>query len=225
MLKLIDKNIWVARASILPFNTFATMTIVRLLDGGLVMISPIPLSPALKAEIDSLGQVAMVVSPSRFHHMFAFDFLKHYPQAHYSYSAAVLKKTLEKVATLPNKLCPLPLGNFAELMPILIDGMPKIQEFVFYHPGLKTLIATDFLFMVKETKNWWLKLFWKILGITPLLPSQSRYFRSHIKDRQAYDASLLMIKGLPIDRIIVAHEMTIEGDALKHAQKIISPRH
>jgi hypothetical protein len=224
MLEVIDQNIWVARAAILPFGTYATMTIVRLLDGKLVVISPIPLSNSLKAEIDGLGEVTAVVSPSRFHHMFAYDVLQHYPQARFFYSPAVLKKTLKKIDQLSCEQFVLSSSflKSSELAPILVDGMPKIEEFVFYHSESKTLIATDFLFMVKETKNFWLKIFWKLLGITPLLPSQSRYFRSHIKDRQAYNASLLALKSLPIKRIIVAHEMVIEGDALKHAQKILS---
>src|SRR4051812_27243130 len=65
----------------LPFPT--RMTVARLADHTLALISPIPIDDALSAELADLGPVSHLVAPNLLHHL-------HLPQARQRYSAARL---------------------------------------------------------------------------------------------------------------------------------------
>ena len=57
------------------------MTVVRLPSGELWVHSPIPPSPALRAEVDALGSVRHVVCPNLYHHLYAGAWAEAYPDA------------------------------------------------------------------------------------------------------------------------------------------------
>lgn len=83
MLKEIDTDIWVAEA---PFQYFGLsvgtkMTVIRLENGELAVISPIQVDNAESLELDKLGTVSHIIAPNLYHYLFASDFKAHYPQA------------------------------------------------------------------------------------------------------------------------------------------------
>jgi hypothetical protein len=76
-------GVWVADA---PFSFFGVrlgtrMTVVRLRDGGLFVHSPVPLTPALRAEVDALGSVRHIVAPNIAHHLYVGEWKEAYPDA------------------------------------------------------------------------------------------------------------------------------------------------
>ncbi len=76
MLKKIDKDIWVADA---PFKYFGLsvgtrMTVIRLANRELVVISPIQIDNATSLELDKLGTVSHIIAPNLYHYLFASDF-------------------------------------------------------------------------------------------------------------------------------------------------------
>ena len=84
MLETITDHVWSVRAPFKVFGLIALngrMTIVRLQNGDLWLHSPIPISDALREEIDALGPVRYLVAPSCFHHMFVGPWKEAYPDA------------------------------------------------------------------------------------------------------------------------------------------------
>ena len=62
-------------------DLFSRMTIVRLNDGKLWLHSPCKIDALLKSEIDQLGEVAYIIAPGNFHHLYVSDLQTEYPNA------------------------------------------------------------------------------------------------------------------------------------------------
>jgi hypothetical protein len=82
-LQVIADGIWAVQAplqylGVLQIGT--RMTVLRAGD-GLVVHSPIPIDDELKTAIDALGRVDFVIAPNAYHHLFAGDAAKAWPQA------------------------------------------------------------------------------------------------------------------------------------------------
>lgn len=215
-MRKIGQDIWIVRLPLLPFGTLATMTIVRI-GAKLIILSPIQPYEGLFDELDRLGEVAVIIAPNGFHHLYFKAFIHQYPEAEFLYSKAASKKIRER------------LGNYAhahelnelekywwkdDLSVFLIGGMPAVQEHVFYHVPSKSLVVFDTWFNINEAKSFMARFFWFLVGLKPHVPGQSRYFRSRIKDHEAYKNSITNIKNLLVDRIVVAHENVIEGQKI-----------
>jgi len=92
MLDPIANDLWSATQQIsvhgLPVRT--RMTVVRLAGGALWLHSPIAPAAALRAALDTLGDVRWIVAPNRMHHLFAGDWQGHYPQAAQGWAPSAL---------------------------------------------------------------------------------------------------------------------------------------
>ncbi|NJR48100.1 MAG: DUF4336 domain-containing protein [Hyellaceae cyanobacterium CSU_1_1] len=70
MLRQLDNNLWVAEQPLkfmgLPVGT--RMTVIRLADNSLLLISPIAITPEIKQQLNSLGTVRYLIAPNLFHH-------------------------------------------------------------------------------------------------------------------------------------------------------------
>ena len=90
----IVENIWTVRApqTFLGLHVGTQMTIVRLTGGGLVLHSPVAITPELKAQIDTLGPVRHVICPAMFHHLHAGSAIAAWPQARLHAPEALQRK-------------------------------------------------------------------------------------------------------------------------------------
>lgn len=83
-LQAIDDGIWLAEGGLVSFYGVPYPTrsiIVRLPGSALWVWSPIALTPELKAEVESLGAVAHLVSPNKLHHLYLQDWKTAFPAA------------------------------------------------------------------------------------------------------------------------------------------------
>jgi hypothetical protein len=212
MLTSIATNVWTTHHPFV-FNgvpTTSRMTIVRLNDGSLWVHSPVPISPQIKAQLDSLGDVRHVVAPSLAHHLFMLDFASHYPRAklHGTPGLAAKRQDIDGLQTLP--LHPGPWAP--ELEGVLFGGMPKVNETVWFHPASRTLIMTDIC------QNWTGPLGWKVRWWAKLSGVRERFdvpliVRLLTRDRLAARASAQEVLRWPIERVVVGHNAVIEKDA------------
>ena len=78
MLRQLDNNLWVAEQPLkfmgLPVGT--RMTVIRLADNSLLLISPIEMTPEIKQQLNSLGAVRYLIAPNLFHHLYLADCLE-----------------------------------------------------------------------------------------------------------------------------------------------------
>lgn len=182
------------------------MTVIRLTSGKLLLHSPIPLSSELRAEIDGLGQVAHIVCPNLFHHMYAAQAAAAYPLAILHGSAALQRKRkdLRFGALLTDEPHP---DWSADLELLTIEGC-MLGETVFYHRNTRTLIACDLVENFHQSPHWLTRNYLRLGGVLgrvgwhPLL-------RIAYRDRKRARACVDRLLAWPFERVVLAH-----GDVL-----------
>ena len=122
----------------------AGLAALALADGSLFSHSAVPLTGGQKAALDALGPLQHIVAPSAMHHLFVGKLARLYPQARIYGTQGVLRKRPD----LP-LLEPLPPDSEApwagELQCLRLDGIPMLDETLWFHPASGSLIATDVL--------------------------------------------------------------------------------
>lgn len=210
-LPIVD-NIWTVRAaqSFIGLHVGTQMSIVKLSGGGLLLHSPIAITPELKAQIDVLGPVAHIICPNLFHHLHAGSALAAWPQAKLHGPAALQRK--RKDLHFDAVFGEAPHPDWAEdLVAITIDGS-LLGETVLYHKATKTLITVDLVENFSHCEHtptrWYLKLggIYGRAGWHPLL-------RMIYLNRRKARVSMQRILALPFERVLVAHGDNIEHDA------------
>src|SRR3954468_16452764 len=63
-------GIWICAAPVrfLGLRLTSTMTVLRLSDGGLLLTSPVAMTPERRLAVEALGRVAHLYAPNLFHH-------------------------------------------------------------------------------------------------------------------------------------------------------------
>jgi hypothetical protein len=211
LLPIVD-NIWTVRApqTFVGLHVGTQMTLVKLSGGGLLLHSPIPITPELKVQIDAIGPVTHIICPNLFHHLHAGSALVAWPQAklHGPEKLQRKRKDLRFDAVFGEA----PHPDWAnDLTGITIDGS-LLGETVLYHKASKTLITVDLVENISHCSHtptrWYLKLggIYGRAGWHPLL-------RATYLNRRKARASMQRILALPFERVLVAHGDNIDADA------------
>jgi len=206
--ELVPNQVWHAQLSLRfgPLDIYTRMTVIRLRDGALWVHSPIEPTPSLLAKLASLGDVRYVVAPNRSHHLFFQRFLHSFPLA----KGFVAPGLAEKFKALSQYLVvPLPGPWHGELQSWFIDGLPVLNETVWFHNESGTLVLTDLLFCFGTQSTGLAKLVARLLGVYDRL-GMSLTMKLMIKDKQALRRSIEPLLLLPVQRIVLAHDQVIE---------------
>jgi hypothetical protein len=187
----------------------ARMTVVRLSNGGLWVHSPAKISDGVAGEIRALGDVAAIVAPNQFHHLYITDFIDATAPAPVFAAPGLERK--RKDLNIAETLHEIPPSLWTEdFEQIHIQGMPKFDEHVFLHKPTRTLIATDLVFNLGTDMPFMGRLSTKIFGTYGKFAS-SRLFKSFIKDKAAFRRSVERLDDWDFDRIIMAHGNVLES--------------
>jgi hypothetical protein len=216
MLEPISDNIWSVPSPLAVFGFIqlnTRMTIIRMKDGRLFIHSPIPWSTELDTMVSELGEVAYIVAPSCFHHLFVGDWKVHHPNALMCGPKGLLKKRQDlqfDVEMTPDSSFPWA----SDIQTFSLAGMPIVQEYLFFHKDSRTLVVTDFMFYMPSSTGFTSFYAW-INGVkstlaTPIL------FKSAVKDKPAFLQSLQPLKDLPVSNISLCHHHIIQEDAAEH---------
>ena len=154
MLKEIDEDIWVADA---PFKYFGLsvgtrMTVIRLNNRELAVISPIQIENETCLELNKLGTVSHIIAPNLYHYLFASAFKNLYPKALFWATSGLEVKKSELLIdrTINNNtdsfLNDLQCLLFDGFRTLGLSGVDSLNEWVFFHPQSRTLILTDTAF-------------------------------------------------------------------------------
>ena len=212
MLRQLDENLWVAEmpASRAGFEFGARMTVVKLTGGKLWIHSPIELTIELQRQLDAIGEVGYVVSPSQFHYLHLQDFWRVYPEAKYFAAPKFNIKKLPEVkfsARLKDKAEP---AWESDLDQIKLRGSALYDEVDFYHRASRTLILTDLLFNMPRDRGTVTNIYAKVLGVLDrVAPSPS--FRLTMRNRTLAQQTVQRILEWDFDRIILSHGEVVES--------------
>ena len=213
LVELCPGRIWFAQQPLRfgPLTIQTRMTVVRLDDGGLWVHSPIAPTSETTAALDALGPVRHVVAPNRSHHLYFSPFLAAFPDAA-GYIAPGLEAKRPDLASLP-RLVPGEARPWTpELSSWFIEGLPVINETVWFHPATGTLVLTDLLFCFGEHHRGLGRLVARLLGVHGRL-AMSRTMKLMVRDRDAFRRSIAPLLELDVRRIVLAHDQVVERDA------------
>jgi len=216
------ENIWVAEGPVVSFYGFpypTRMAVIRLTNGQLFVWSPIALDQALRAEVDTLGIVAHLVSPNSIHHLFLGDWKRAYPEARLYASPDLARKRPDLTfdATLGDAPEPAWAG---EIDQVEMGGSFFLTEIVFFHRASRTAIFADLIenFSRDWFKGWrgWLA---RLDGITEYDPGAPREWRWSFWNRERARAAFQRIVDWHPEQAIVAHGEMVKSDATAFIRK------
>jgi len=217
MLKEITSNIWVAEQPLKYFGLGirTRMTVIRLLNGELAIISPIRIEDPVAQQLNELGKIGYVIAPNLYHHLFAASFKKQYPDATFWATPGLkekephlpIDKTIgEENFPFANELQYIFLDGFRTLVPA---GFESLNEFVFLHSATGTLIITDAAFNFDKTFSLPVQLAARASGIYNKL-GPSVLEKLAIRKKDAMKRSIEKVLAWDFDRVIMAHGSIIE---------------
>ena len=221
MLEQIAENIWSVPAPLTLFGMIALntrMTIVRLSNNELWLHSPIPISDALRQEIDALGTVTYLVAPSCLHHMFVGPWKEAYPEAKICAARGLHKKRTDlQIETLFRE----PTEQYwEEIEQYTIEGMPIVNEVLFFHKPSQTLIVTDFVFYMPNASGF-TSFYAYINGFYSKITSPI-IFKLAIKQKEDFRKSLVRVRHWMPKHISMCHHLIYsEADASTKFQAIL----
>ncbi len=193
----------------------ARMTIVRLRDGSLLLISPLDLSPQLRVEIEALGAVRVLLAPNRFHYLCLDEYSKAFPDAQIFVERSVKADGLRVNGTLGDQADEL----WSDVLDqVIFQGNNLEQEVVFFHRDSRTLIVTDLCFNLRHDHNPLQRIAKSLLDIHNRF-GPSRLSRVLTRDRKAARVSLERVLQWDFDRIIMAHGEVLQSGGKTAMQK------
>ena len=188
------------------------MTVAKTRKDELWVHSPVQLDPTLEQALANLGTVRHLIAPSCYHDLYWPAWLARYPDA--SFFCPPGFPEAHRHVQYGYLLTPDSNENWEDELPkVFIAGMPKLNEFVFLHRASRTLIVADLVFHLDVQRQHGLgKLFLKLNGIYGRVAC-SRIFKSFIKDRAAFRASIDQVLELDFDRLVLGRGANIPAHA------------
>jgi glyoxylase-like metal-dependent hydrolase (beta-lactamase superfamily II) len=203
----IDDGLWHVRGADFALPGGARLplysSIVRLVGDGLLLYAPASLDDATWQRIRALGEVAHVVAPNLFHHLFVADALARCPRATLHGPRSLAAKRPDLPA--PRALDAGPSAWPADLETIPLAGAPSLDETVLFHRASGALLCGDLLFHVTEPANVATRLLLTLMGTSGGRVAQSRAWRFLARDRRALRRSLDRLLTFPVQRVLPCH--------------------
>jgi hypothetical protein len=221
MLQPVGRNVWHVphHFTSMGLRLFSRMTVVRLHGGRLWLHSPVPISPQVREQLGELGEVAFIVAPNRFHHLFAGTCSQAFPDAVLfgAPGLAAKRPDLQGMRTLGGQ----PEAQWAgELDQVFVEGIPALNETVWFHRDSRTLIITDLC-------QWWTgsmpvtaRAYASLTGIRKRL-AVPLTVRLVIRDKAALAHSARRILQWDFERAVVAHNAIIDDGAYEAVKRAL----
>ena len=199
----------------------ARMTVVRISEKELLIHSPCEIDADTKSAISALGDVAYIVAPGTYHHLYVPSAQAAFPEAETYICPGIERKRpeLDFDWILGDRAPDAWADTFEQ---VLVRGNKLIWEVVFLHKPSKTLLVTDLIENFTDSTpnvNWVLMLWWKVVFRMWNHPKPAPEYQMGWKDKSAARKSLEKILEWDFDRIIIAHGDLIESNAREMAMK------
>lgn len=190
-------------------ETGARMTIVRLADGGLLVHSPVPLTPERRARVAALGEVVAIVAPSKFHHLSAGEWAAAWPGAVLAGCPAVVRRRadLRWTHTLGDEPHPLWAGQVEQ---VHFAAKTLEDEVVFFVPAARTILCADLIFHLSVHPDPLTRLV--AFGLANRGPMATWMEPFLIRDRPAARRQVDRMLAWDTEAILLAHGACVEAD-------------
>jgi len=205
MLTPFAEGVWYDTAPVqfLGMRLTATMTVLGLEEGGLLLHSPLPMTPERRAAVESLGRVAHLYAPNTFHHQWLGEWSQAFPEARVHAPEALAKKRPElRVDRQHDGEHPARFSELVEEIPI--GGFRLAETVLVYRPG-RTAVVTDLVHNVGRPAHRWTKTYSSLMGFYDRV-ALSRVIRwTAFSDRGAARRSVDRLLEHAFDGLVVGH--------------------
>ena len=199
----IGENIWLLTYPLkkLGVDLQRNVSIIRLCSGQLVIHSSAPFAPGDVDEISALGEPKWLVEAMLDHDTFANEGRAAFPGA--AYLAPPDFQSRVDFSVYP--ILPAPPEWGTELEVLAVEGVPSLQEYLFFHAPSRTLITADLVFNFGYDEPLWAEILLRAAVGSEHHPGMSRPFKAAVKDKAAFQASMARMLAWDFDCVIVAH--------------------
>ncbi len=217
MLREIDKDIWVAEQSFRYFglSVGTRMTVIRLANRELAVISPIQINDAIVTQLAQLGTVSHIIAPNLYHYLFAANFKNNYPKATFWATPGLeVKKpdlSIDKKIDRDGKSLwdGLEYIFFDGFRTLALSGFDSLNESVFFHSVSRTLILTDTAFHFDDSFPLITQFTTRVIGGYKSL-SPSLLERIATTEKEKVRKSVEKVLSWDFERVIMAHGTIVE---------------
>lgn len=180
----------------------ATMTVLRVRD-GLLLHSPLPLTPERRAAVEALGQVTQLFAPNTFHHQWLGEWIQAFPAATVHGPRELAKKRPDlRIDRFHDEGAPHDFGGVLTETPI--RGFRLRETALLYRPA-RTLLVTDLVHNVGRPTHGWTKTYTRMMGFYDRV-AMSRVLRwTSFDDKNAARRSVDALLSYDFDGLIVGH--------------------
>jgi Domain of unknown function (DUF4336) len=227
-LKPVCDNVWIVDGPIIRFGLpwpkmhFPTrMTVIRV-GAELMIHSPTPLVPELKAEIEAIGRPRWIIGPNRIHYWWIPEWRAAFPQASVYLAPRIDEQSHGRIAfehfTLDRD------GGYpwdADIVTLRVTGS-YMTEAEFFHRPSRTLVLTDLVenFEPGKLNSWFMRLLTRLGGVQDPDGQMPKDMRRTFRPRrqQLKEAVQTMLSWNP-ERVILAHGRWYERDGAKELRR------
>ncbi len=197
--------------SFLGLRLTATMAVVRLSGGELLVWSPVRLTPERRAAVEALGTVAHLYAPNTMHDLWLGEWASAFPSARVHGPRGLAKKHRDLRVDRVDGETPEPAFHDC-LDEIRIDGC-RLEETVLLHRPTGTLLIADLVHNVGRPTHGWTALYCRMMGFFDCVALSRALRWTAFRDRRAARRSLDDLLARPFDRLVVGHGAPVPADA------------
>lgn len=219
-LKPIDANLWTTEQPLrfLGLEVGTRMTVIRLEDNSLCLISPIQITTAIKEQLDRLGTVTYLIAPNLFHYLYLTQAQVIYPNAKIFAPPGIESKlpnlTIDQIFTKDEVdfISELEYTLLEGFQAFIINKIAVVNEVVFYHPSTKTLIITDSAFNFDDSFPLITQFAARLIGSYQTL-KPSRLEKIAVQDKEKLTSAINKVVAWDFQRVIMGHGKIVDRDA------------
>ncbi len=215
MLEQIGTDIWVMDGphvvAAAGFHYPTRMTIIRLANGDMIVISPIAFSIETLNAVLAFGPVMHLVAPNALHHLALGDWMAACPNAK-TYAAPRLQTKRRDLSFTCD------LGDVSpwpkEIDTVLMAPHLITDEVVFFHRASGTAVFTD---LIQQLPRSWYRGFRSLIAKLDLMqsdpPTVPRKFRLGFRNRRALVEQVTRLQAWDVQRLVMAHGPIVHVNA------------
>lgn len=206
-------GVWLDAAPVrmLGMRLTATMTVLRLDDGSLLLHSPVAMTPERRQAVEALGPVAHLYAPNLYHHLRIGEWASAFPAARLHAPPGLARKRPDLRIDRPHDSTPDPaLAGVVD--EVSIDGF-RLQESVLLYRPARTLVVADLVHNVGRPQHGWTKLYTRAMGFYDRVALSRAIRWTAFSDRAAARRRLDELLAMPFDRLVVGHGAPVVSDA------------
>ena len=212
VLTRVTEGVWIDTGPVsivgMPFTT--TMTALRVRD-GLLLHSPLPMTPARRAAVEALGPVTHLYAPNTFHHLWVGDWAAAFPRARLHAPRGLARKRPDLRIDRVHGDAPEP--NFAGVIDEVSIAGFRLEECALVYRPARAAVVADLVHNIGRPQNAWTRTYAGAMGFYGRV-ALSRVIRwTGFSDRSAARHSLDAMLGHAFDHLVVGHGAPLASGA------------